>query len=56
MSSPVTTLGPDDERVFVFRLMNEKGIRRLPIVQDDWLVGMVTERDLLEWVDAVARE
>ncbi len=54
MSSPVTTVGPDDEVVFVFRLMNEKRIRRLPVVQDDRLVGIVTERDLLQWVDAVA--
>jgi CBS domain-containing protein len=56
MSSPVTTVGPDDEVVFVFRLMNEKGIRRLPVVQDDRLLGIVTERDLLQWVDAVANE
>jgi CBS domain-containing protein len=56
MSSPVTTVGPDDEVVFVFRLMNEKGIRRLPVVQDHRLVGIVTERDLLRWVDAVANE
>jgi acetoin utilization protein AcuB len=56
MSSPVTTIGPDEEVVFVFRLMNEKGIRRLPVVQDHRLVGMVTERDLLQWVDAVANE
>jgi CBS domain-containing protein len=56
MSSPVTTVGPDDEVVFVFRLMNEKGIRRLPVIQDDRLVGIVTERDLLRWVDAVANE
>jgi CBS domain-containing protein len=56
MSSPVTTIGPDEEVVFVFRLMNEKGIRRLPVVQDHRLVGIVTERDLLQWVDAVANE
>ena len=56
MSSPVTIVGPDDEVVFVFRLMNEKGIRRLPVVQDDRLVGIVTERDLLQWVEAVANE
>jgi CBS domain-containing protein len=56
MSSPVTTVGPDDEVVFVFRLMNEKGIRRLPVVQDGRLVGIVTERDLLQWVEAVANE
>jgi CBS domain-containing protein len=56
MSSPVTSVGPDDEVVFVFQLMTEKGIRRLPVVQDEQLVGIVTERDLLRWVDAVAKE
>ena len=54
MSSPLTTVGPDDEVVFIFRLMAEKRIRRLPVVEDGRLVGMVTERDLLQWVDAVA--
>lgn len=54
MSSPVTTVDPDDEVVFVFRLVTENGIRRLPVVQEDQLVGIVTERDLLRWVDAVA--
>lgn len=39
---------------FIFRLMVEKGIRRLPVVEDGRLVGIVTERDLLRWVDAVA--
>ena len=54
MSAPVTTVGPDDEVVFIFRLMVEKEIRRLPVVEDGRLVGIVTERDLLRWVDAVA--
>lgn len=56
MSSPVTSVSPDDEVVFVFQLMNDRGIRRLPVVEDGRLVGIVTERDLLRWVDAVAKE
>jgi CBS domain-containing protein len=56
MSAPVTTVSPDDEVVFVFRLMTEKKIRRLPVIQNGRLVGIVTERDLLRWVDAVAKE
>jgi len=54
MSTPVTTVHPADEVVFIFHLMTEQGIRRLPVVDDGLLVGIVTERDLLRWVDAVA--
>ncbi len=54
MSSPVVTAGPDEEVVFIFRRMAEKQIRRLPVVDDGHLIGIVTERDLLRWVDAVA--
>lgn len=54
MSTPVTTVNPSDEVVFIFRLMTEKRIRRLPVIDGGLLVGIVTERDLLRWVDAVA--
>jgi CBS domain-containing protein len=47
-------VNPADEVVFIFGLMTEKGIRRLPVVDGGRLVGIVTERDLLRWVDAVA--
>ena len=54
MSSPVITGSPDEEVVFIFRRMSERQIRRLPVLENDRLVGIVTERDLLRWVDAVA--
>jgi CBS domain-containing protein len=54
MSSPVITASPEEEVVFVFRRMAERQIRRLPVLEDGRLVGIVTERDLLRWVDAVA--
>lgn len=56
MSAPVVTAAPSEEVVFVFERMNTNGIRRLPVVQDGRLVGMVTERDLLRWVGQVAKE
>ncbi len=56
MSSPVVTTEPDAEIVFVFETMNERKIRRLPVVEGGRLVGILTERDLLRWVDAVAHE
>jgi CBS domain-containing protein len=54
MSSPVITVGPKDEIVFAFGLMTSKAVRRLPVVDGGELVGILTERDLLRWVDAVA--
>jgi CBS domain-containing protein len=36
--------------------MSEKKIRRVPVVEDDRLVGIVTQRDLLQWVDAAATD
>ena len=54
MSSPVVTTGPDVEMVDAFDLMNAENVRRLPVVEREGLVGIVTERDLLRWVSAVA--
>jgi CBS domain-containing protein len=56
MSTRLVTRGPDAPVVNVFDLMNELGIRRLPVVDDDRLVGIVTEGDLRRWVGQVARE
>ncbi len=56
MSSPAITAETTAEVVFVFELMSSKGIRRLPIVEDGRLVGIVTERDLISWVGQVAKE
>jgi len=56
MSAPVVSVAPTDEVVFIFGLMTDKRIRRLPVVEGDRLVGIITERDLLRWVDAVASE
>ncbi len=56
MSSPPITVAPGDQVVDVFELMNGKGIRRLPVVEDGRLVGIVTEGDLRRWVGQVARE
>ena len=56
MSAPVVTTRPDVEMVDAFDLMNARNVRRLPVVERDELVGIVTERDLLRWVSAVAAE
>ena len=56
MSSSVISVAPGDQVVDVFDLMNSKGIRRLPVVEGDRLVGIVTEGDLRRWVGQVAKE
>lgn len=47
MSKPLNTCSPDDPLAEVVRLMVEKRIRRVPVVEGGRLVGIVTERDCL---------
>jgi CBS domain-containing protein len=56
MSTPPITVQSGDQVVDVFDLLNGKGIRRLPVVDGDRLVGIVTEGDLRRWVGQVAKE
>lgn len=46
MSSPVITISPDTRMQDAYRLMQEKGIRHLPVVDRNGLVGVITDRDL----------
>jgi CBS domain-containing protein len=56
MSAPPITVAPGDQVVDVFEVMNGKGVRRLPVVDEGRLVGIVTEGDLRRWVGQVANE
>jgi CBS domain-containing protein len=47
MSSPVVTVGPDASLATAARLMEQHGVKRLPVVDDGHLVGIVARRDLL---------
>jgi CBS domain-containing protein/uncharacterized protein (DUF2267 family) len=47
MSTDVATLTPDDEQNDAVRLMYQRNVRRIPLVEDDRLVGIVTLDDLL---------
>ncbi|RSN73701.1 CBS domain-containing protein [Candidatus Methanodesulfokora washburnensis] len=49
MSSPVVTCTPDTAVTKAYVMMYEKRIRRLPVVKNGKLVGIVTERDLIYW-------
>jgi CBS domain-containing protein len=56
MTSSVIATSADVQMTEAFELMNGRGIRRLPVLDGERLVGIVTERDLLKWVGAVAAE
>jgi CBS domain-containing protein len=50
MSRPLQTATPDTEIWRTFETMLRLGVRRLPIVENEKLVGIVTEKDLTRWV------
>ena len=47
MTRKVITISPDTSFHDALKLMKDKKIRRLPVVENDKLVGIVTEKDLL---------
>lgn len=40
---------PDDSLLTAHRMMVERNIRHLPVVQGGHLVGLLSERDILSW-------
>lgn len=49
MSSPVATVTPDESMMKASKLMKDKAVRRLPVVDEAGrLVGIVTDRDVKE--------
>jgi CBS domain-containing protein len=50
MSRPLQTVTPSTEIWRSFELMLKLGVRRLPVVEDEKLLGLVTEKDLTRWV------
>jgi CBS-domain-containing membrane protein/uncharacterized protein (DUF2267 family) len=47
MTTPVTTLSPSDSQSKAVQLMQQRNIRRIPLVESGRLVGIVTLDDLL---------
>lgn len=46
MTRDPDTIGPDETVVHALSIMNERGYRHLPVVDDDRIVGIVSIRDL----------
>ena len=53
MSSPVTTVGPDDTIGTCMELMTKRHIRHLPVIDHGQMIGLVSIGDVL---DALVRE
>ncbi len=47
MSTDLVTVSAETRTVDALRLMREKRVSCLPVIQDDKLIGLVTERDLI---------
>jgi len=50
MSSPLITASPKMTGFEALETMRKNNIRRLPVVEDGKLLGIVTEKDLIYWV------
>jgi CBS domain-containing protein len=48
MATPVRVVGPDTPVADAYNIMMQRGIRRLPVMEGDELVGIVTLGDLRE--------
>ena len=55
-SVPLVTVGPDMDVWDAFVVMLRNKIRRLPVMNDGKLVGILSERDLFKWVVRVIYE
>jgi CBS domain-containing protein len=56
MSKPLVTITPSEEVSEAVERMVRKDIRRLPVMEGDRLVGMVTERDVFRYLITVSYE
>ena len=47
MSTPLITIGPDESVWMISDLMYTRGIRKLPVIEDDKVIGIITATDLV---------
>ncbi len=47
MSSPLISINPDESIWMVADLMSSRGVRKIPIIDDDKVIGIVTATDLV---------
>lgn len=47
MTKNLYVIGPDEEASIAAKMMNERGIRRLPVIENNNLIGIVSREDLV---------
>jgi len=47
MSAPLIAIGPEETVLMVADLMYTRGVRKLPVIDNDQVVGMITATDLV---------
>ena len=55
MSADVPTIGPGADAMEAFERMQENGVGRLPVVDDDQLAGIISRTDLMRAFDIVQK-
>ena len=56
MSTKVFTIGPDENLDEAAKVMREKGVKRLPVLSEGKLVGIVTLTDIMANFEALEEE
>jgi len=54
-SKPIVVVGPKDSVNQAAKILSNKGIRRLPVVEDSQLVGILTSTDLVKFYDKLSK-
>jgi len=48
MSSPIISVGPFDTLLVAAEIMSSNKLRKLPVIQDEQLIGIITATDLID--------
>jgi len=56
MSSPLITVNPDESIWMVSDLMRTRGVRKLPVIDNDEVIGIITATDLVKQLSIATDE
>jgi Zn-dependent protease/predicted transcriptional regulator len=54
MSRKIYVIGPDEEAASAMKIMSERKIRRLPVLEDGKLIGIISREDLVRAIELCA--
>ena len=56
MSTPLIAIGPEETVLMAADLMYTRGVRKLPVIDNDEIIGMITATDLVNQLAVSTRE